>query len=58
MIIRYQADYIEDGGVLSKRITFRKKDEHSGSGKSVWHWSDGIMNWCGEYSFTAQRKQK
>ena len=58
MIILYWASYLEDAGVLTEKIIFRKTDDANGSGHSVWYWSDGLMNCGGEYSFTAARAKK
>jgi len=57
--IRHNGEFIfkivalKEAGVLTERLKFEKSDDKSGTGISVWNWSDGIMSCGGEYSFTA-----
>lgn len=55
--IQVRATYSDDGGYVTEAVTLEFTSGRSGTGDSVWRWSDGWHQCGGRFHFTLEKSQ-
>ena len=54
-LIHLMGSFLKDAGIVTQYFDLQMADSNSGSGGTVWTWSNGMYNCGGSYSFTLER---
>lgn len=52
---RVQGSYSDDGGYVNELVDLEFSSDTTGTGKSVWRWSDGYYACGGTFAFTLEK---
>lgn len=55
--VQVRGTYADAGGYVSEEVYIRFAESNSGTGRSVWRWSDGWHQCGGRFLFTLQKKR-